>query len=149
MPEPTNITPFDGKPEWFEKTAQTAGLQFLLAFSEDQVILGWLENKKLVFTSKIDSQTLQRAHLFGKVGELRLLRNETGFETVWLDDKDWTSEDILDERYPIWRDGQQGLNYAAPAQVNGLDVRHYIRYDDQGQAYFSHSRLVAFTGGEK
>jgi len=149
MPEPEEITPYDGTMEWFGKTLKTAGLQFLLAFADDRVILGRFEKKKLFTTSVIDRQTLQRAHLFGKTGELRLLRNDAKFEQIWLDDDKMAAENLLDECYPIWREGQQGLNYSAPAQFNALEVRHTIRYDGQGQAYFSHSRLVAFSGGEK
>jgi len=149
MTKPEMITPFDGQPEWFEETAKTAGLQFLLAFTDDQVITGWPEKKTLYTPTPINVIHLQRAHLFGKSGELRLIRNETGFEAVWLDDSGWDADDLQDENYPIWRDGQQGLDYSAPAQFDQLEVRHYIRYDDQGQAYFSHSRLVAFSRGKK
>jgi len=149
MPEPKEIKPFNGKPEWFGKTLKTAGLQFLLAFADDQVVLGWLDADKFVPSAAIDPQTLQRAHLFGKAGELRLLKKDTGFETVWLDDHNWAVEDMQDERYPLWRDGQQGLSFTVPEQFNAIEVRQYIRYDDQGQAYFSHSRLVAFSGGAK
>ena len=149
MPKLKEITQFDETAEWFEKSAESAGLSYLLAFSDDQVILGWLKKKKLVSSSKIDVHTLQRAHLFGKAGELRLLRKETGFETVWLEDGDRAPENMQDEHYPLWRKEQQGLSYSLPAQFTGIEVRHYIDYDEQGQAYFSHSRLVGFTGGEK
>ena len=135
---------FSSKPEWFENAAK-AGLTNLLAFADDQVILGWMENDKLTTTAIIDTSTLQSAHLFGKDGELRILRTDSGMEEIWLEDNNWAKDDIEDENYLLWNDGEQGLNYVRPVQFSKLIVRHYIRYDDQGQAYFSHSRLVSFS----
>jgi len=148
MLESKNIVPFDGIAKWLEETLKSADSQFILAFTDNEVVLGDVENNALASGLQIDPQTLQRAHLFGANGEWRLLRSQAGFDAVWLDD-DWAADDLLDERYPIWREGQQGLSYVAPPKFKALTVRHYIRYDDQGQAYFSHSRLVDLDGGGK
>ena len=109
--------------------------------------------------------TLQQARLFNPQGELFIWRGANNNEWCgrFLCDADGNKEDLIDECHHLWgtaseppgskdgftlmRDGQQGLLHAPPISLKrderaGLQVRHYIDYDEQGQAYIALSRLV-------
>lgn len=111
---------------------------------------------------KLSAQTLQQARVFGPAGELLAWRSENGFAARLIEDGSQLPLDALhDEKHLLWgpgtgeiregfallQEGQQGLQHAPPKSppANGrlaLIVRHYVDYDDQGQAYISLSRLV-------
>lgn len=115
------------------------------------------------------SLTLQQARLFGEAGELLIWRVEDGgWNGRYLSDTDVANEDMLDETHLLWgeasdppgpqdgfvlmRDGVQGLLHAPPLKLArgeraALQVRHFLAYDDEGQAYIALSRLVAVTKG--
>lgn len=114
--------------------------------------------------------TLQQARLFSGVGELLIWRGEANEwhgrfvmdvpassegkdyyeecieETHWL----WGTASVPpgpQDGFTLMREGQQGLLHAPPIELKrdervGLWVRHYLVYDDQGQAYIALSRLV-------
>lgn len=109
--------------------------------------------------------TLQQARLFSPQGELLIWRGANNNEWCgrFLCDADGNKEDLINECHHLWgtaseppgskdgftlmRDGQQGLLHAPPISLKrderaGLQVRHYIDYDEQGQAYIALSRLV-------
>jgi len=138
MPRSPELTAFENTPEWFTKTREK-GLANILAFSDDQVFFGDDLNdiSQVINTSKI-----QCIHLFGENAELRIWRTPSGLEELWLDDSGWDQEDVEDENYLLWNTEEQGLDHVRLEKFSKIVVRHYIRYDDQGQAYFSHSRLV-------
>ncbi|MEW6403477.1 MAG: CRISPR-associated protein Csx19 [Chloroflexota bacterium] len=121
---------------WFETQAQKREVSHLLAFADDGVIRAEVKDGHLENVNNLEllrAETLQRAHLFGENGELRISRKgKASFESVWLDDSE---QRLSDEAYPLWSNDAKG--------EGALILRHYIRYDEQGQAYISHSRLVA------
>jgi CRISPR-associated protein (TIGR03984 family) len=115
--------------------------------------------------TELDILTLEQARLFNEAGEFRVWRTENGFDARWI--TDGPDIDCIDQPYLLWgtdivdvktgftlvRDGQEGLLHAVPgdwthAGFDGIDrplaliVRHYIQYDEMGQAYFAASRLV-------
>ena len=122
--------------------------------------------------TELDILTLEQARLFNEAGEFRVWRTENGFDARWI--TDGPNIDYIDQPYLLWgtdivdvkngftlvRDGQEGLLHAIPddwrhAGFDGTDrplaliVRHYISYDDQGQAYFALSRLVRLQKAEE
>lgn len=92
----------------------------------------------------------------------RLLRDAAAGETPdWSESFDepqllWgTHGTRLEHGFTLLEDGEQGLYHAVPVEVtfieeaNGklkqsvrLNIRHYLAYDEQGQAYIALSRLV-------
>ena len=115
------------------------------------------------------SLTLQQARLFGKEGELLVWREGIGeWNGRFLNDDGVDEVDIFDEKHLLWgtasdnpkpekgftlmQDGVQGLLHAPPITLARnktavLTVRHYLEYDDQGQAYIAMSRLVTIREG--
>lgn len=117
------------------------------------------------------AETLQQARVFGPAGELLLWRTDSGFAARVIEDgPEHPSDALPDEEHLLWRlgekveagdgftllqEGQQGLQHAPP--VEGLPVgarptlvvRHYLNYDDEGQAYVAMSRLVSLGSGEQ
>ena len=107
-------------------------------------------------------ETLQQARIFGPAGELLIWRNGNGFDTRLLADGPNKPEESYEELHLLWgqgtkrifqqdftllEEGQQGPCHAVPLTVEGnrrpaLKVRHYVDYDDDGQAFVYLSRLV-------
>lgn len=114
--------------------------------------------------------TLQQARVFGPAGELLIWRTEAGFAGRLLEDANLRLEKLReeDERHLLWRqgspvkvdaiaefallqEGAQGQRHAPPVIPSGnrrpwLKVRHYVDYDDEGQAFIALSRLVGLEG---
>jgi CRISPR-associated protein (TIGR03984 family) len=112
--------------------------------------------------------TLQQARLFGPEGELLVWREGNGFAARVIRDDDKT--DHIEEHYLLWhrgrpverrteegfallQEGQRGQRHSPPLIPTGrerprLRVRHYIKYDNEGQAYVALSRLVDLVEGE-
>jgi len=110
--------------------------------------------------------TLQQVRVFGRQGELLLWRAGAGFLARLIDDGPTPPEHSLSDEYLLWgrgsrdvveppgqepfvliSEGQQGVRHAPPRLSTSagrlrLLVRHYVDYDDQGQAYVACSRLV-------
>ena len=109
-------------------------------------------------------QTLQAAHLFSERGELYVWRDDGEWrarliaddaDCDWLADEQilWGSvvEDVYDD-FVLVREGAEGLRHAVPWSTDAtpdlaeqrfcLQVRHFLAYDDDGQAYVACSRLV-------
>lgn len=119
---------------------------------------------------KLRTDTLQQARLFGKDGELLVWRGNDDNDWCgrYLTDGQVSQDDTLNETHRLWgtasdppgprdgftlmRDGAQGFQHAPPIELpdpeprqnrrSGLSVRHYLAYDEQGQAYIALSRLV-------
>jgi CRISPR-associated protein (TIGR03984 family) len=115
---------------------------------------------------KLDVQTLQQARVFGPAGELLLWRTGGGFAARLIEDGADSPPDALpDERHLLWglgscvesrggftllQEGERGQRHAPPIEVAevcnsrrpALVVRHYLSYDQEGQAYINLSRLV-------
>jgi CRISPR-associated protein (TIGR03984 family) len=108
--------------------------------------------------------TLQQARVFGPGGEILIWRTDEGFAARLLVDGQPDLETLPDERHLLWhlgnpvkvdpeagfallQEGQQGQRHAPPVIPKGrrrpaLVVRHYVDYDEQGQAFIALSRLV-------
>jgi len=157
---------------WLEKKAKEYSLNYLLAHADDGVIWGHFNNNgKLLISGdafdrvkvELRTVTLQQLRLFGNNGELLIWRDGTAFSARILIDEDQADENSYTDEHLLWgegdakekstigftlmQEGTQGFFHAPPlpnaegANIK-LKIRHYIDYDDQGQAYFSKSRLV-------
>ncbi len=110
------------------------------------------------------AETLQQARLFGPAGELLVWRTANGFAARLIEDGPRPPANALPDQinllwgrdvrnaeardgFVLLEEGQQGLRHAPPLtpplqRRPALVVRHYVEYDDQGQAYICLSRLV-------
>lgn len=166
------ITQFSGDLAcWLADQADQRELSTLLAFADDGVIWGRLENKKWILSGdafpsiqvELRSETLREVHLFSLKGELLLWRSPSGFSYRFVGDQNELhgEENVIEGVFRLWgigkrvnngftlmEEGQQGFLHAPPVD-NALErkaqlrVRHYIAYDDDGQASIVYSRLVA------
>lgn len=115
--------------------------------------------------------TLQQVRLFGPAGELLVWRTEAGFVARLLTDEGVGLESLPCEKHLLWhqgdpvqtypdvgfallQEGQQGQRHAPPVIPQGkrrpaLIVRHYVDYDEEGQAYIALSRLVGLEGQDE
>lgn len=171
-----DFTNFEKDPrQWFVTQAQAYGLRYFLAHDDDGVIWGHVDSGQLKLSGEafgevdvpLRALTLQQARLFDTKSELLVWRGDSRWNGRFLDDNDL---DILgDEIHQLWgtashppgpkngftlmRDGVQGLLHAPPLTLPRdaratLTVRHYVDYDEQGQAYTAFSRLVSTQQGE-
>jgi len=145
-------------------------LRWLLAHADDGVIWGQVRDDGLHLSSAVfpsvspplRAETLQQARLFGPEAELLLWKNETGWQARIIQDASGENGEYYDETHLLWgtdveerqdgfallREGREGLRHAPPLPENvpppvHLRVRHYVKYDSDGQAYIAYSRLVA------
>lgn len=111
---------------------------------------------------ELRTETLQQARIFGKAGEILVWRNGTEFRAREIFDGEQAPEDTFEEQHLLWGqgrpappqqgftlfvEGEQGPCHAVPLVVKddrrpALKVRHYIDYDNDGQAFVCLSRLV-------
>lgn len=123
---------------------------------------------------KLRFATLQEARLFGSEAEVRVWRGDGGFLGCRISDVPETGALAFEESHRLWgtvaqehkngftllADGREGLRHAPPLDVPdtafrsgvneryrpaALHTRHYIRFDEFGQAYIAASRLVGLT----
>jgi CRISPR-associated protein (TIGR03984 family) len=151
--------------DWLEAQAKADDLRWLLVHADDGVIWGELRNDKFhlssdLFGPQLRAKTLQMARLFGFNGELfiwkidtcswqaRLIVEQQGNESEYFDETMllWgTKCEKSKDGFFLWRHGSEGLRHAPPIKNQNnlkLKVRHYIDYDEDGQAYIKFSRLV-------
>ncbi len=128
------------------------------------------------FQIALTPTTLQQARVFGANGELFLWRAGNEWRACVIRDLQG-EQDCIPRRYWLWGtphtdentkqivaqdgftlfvEGAQGMRHTPPRadfQVNqraALQVKHYVAYDEEGQAYVAVSRLVdviAITAG--
>jgi len=108
----------------------------------------------------LESRTLQQLRLFNHSGELLVWRDREQFKCAVKGSDDQHAETI-DSQYFLWgtellaefagfkllQEGERGLWHIPPTlETSGekaqLNIRHYIAYDDMGQAYLSGTRLL-------
>lgn len=115
----------------------------------------------------LDANTLQQARVFGERAELFLWRAADGWHARVIQDEPG-EQDYIPRKYWLWGtphaggngnimsqdgftlfvEGAQGMRHAPPRadfKVNhhaALQVKHYVAYDAEGQAYVAMSRLV-------
>jgi CRISPR-associated protein (TIGR03984 family) len=118
------------------------------------------------------AKTLQQARVFGAAGELLVWKEEEGFSARLIQESGQVrEEDIYDEFHLVWgrgksdvvevrdrftllREGSQGICHAPPMPMPSkgrlaLVVRHYLDFDEEGQAYVALSRLKDLRVKEK
>lgn len=146
------------------------GMDMLLAHCDDGIVWGRVVDGKLALAGDklpevevaFEVGRLQQARLFGQAGELLLWRDHAGWRVRrMLEAAPGELEPLQEEAYRLWgdhavaraggftllADGRQGLLHAPPiddlpeAAHACLLVRHYLGYDDNGQAYIALSRL--------
>ncbi len=171
-----DFTGFEEDPrQWFAAQGEARKLRYFLAHDDDGVIWGRIDQGQLKLSGEafpeyvnvpLRALTLQQARLFDEAGELLVWRGDDGWRGRFFNDD---GEEILnDEIHRLWgtasdppgpkdgftlmRDGDQGLLHAPPLTLPrdaraALTVRHYVDYDEQGQAYIALSRLVAVQEG--
>lgn len=158
--------------------AQRYTLRWLLAHADDGVIWGELRADRLhlsgdafpAISPPLRAATLQQARLFGPQAEILLWKdNGVWFGRLIRDDANEV-EDAFDETHLLWgtdvearqdgftllREGKEGLRHAPPLPDDAqlpvrLQVRHYVAYDADGQAYIAYSRLrgIDAQGGKR
>lgn len=179
--DPLNLAHFDDDPaRWFADQPRVGDTAWLLAYADDGVIWGELTGCKLVLAQdifehfpKLESQTLQHAHLFGSLGEVRVFRQPGGLKALRLEDVADPQADAFTRSYILWgdsvkkteqgwswmEDGQLGIHQALPlvrpvgkqGRAFRLEVRYYLHYEaGHGQASVAASRLLALkaAGGQ-
>jgi CRISPR-associated protein (TIGR03984 family) len=154
---------------WLTEKAHEYGLRFMLAHAHDGVIWGRIdEESDLIISGEVFDEvavalrlpTLQQARLFGPAGELLIWRTGAGFSARMIADGEQGAANTFQEKHWLWgegmesktgftlmHEGREGLRHAPPVEnAKGarveLLVRHYIDYDEYGQAYIANSRLV-------
>lgn len=121
-----------------------------------------LKSRYPTIAVELRTETLQQARVFGETGEILVWREGAGFKARKIVDGSKTPENTFEVNHLLWGqgqpalprqdftllvEGQQGPCHAVPRIINGnrrpaLKVRHYIDYDDYGQAFVCLSRLV-------
>ncbi len=155
---------------WLEQQATTNNLRWLLAHADDGVIWGEVRDGTLcqsncLFEPDLRPETLQMVHLFGVSGELYLWKSDNSWISRLITDCEGDKKEYYDETHLLWgkevekrengfvhvRHGAEGLRHAPPVEGEdiepplGINVRHYIGYDDDGQAYVEFSRLISIS----
>jgi CRISPR-associated protein (TIGR03984 family) len=154
--------------KWLENEAKIHGFRWLLAHALDGIIWGeeredglYLSN--ILFGPKLRIDTLQMARLFGETGELLIWKGDNGWQARILKDGKGRDKEYYDESQLLWgtkvedrkngfvllHHGSEGLRHAPPFVSEDdelrlkLNIRHYINYDSDGQAYVDFSRLIS------
>jgi len=176
LPIPANFE--SGPALALAEQAKAYGLHWLLAHADDGVIWGELRTDGLHlsgdafpgFSPPLRAATLQQARLFGPHAELLLWKDDAAWRARLIQDSAGEGGQYCDETHLLWgdrveqqqdgfvllREGKEGLHHAPPLPQGArlparLQVRHYLAYDPDGQAFIAYSRLVALVnqGGEE
>lgn len=132
-----------------------------------------LHLSNVLFGPDLQDRTLQTARLFSETGELLLWRSGNGWGARLVKDGEGEIKEYYDEGQLLWgtavdknengsipskdgfillRHGAEGLCHAPPLRLQDanklplqLNVRHYLNYDDEGQAYVKFCRLISIS----
>ncbi len=155
--------------EYLDNEAKKHGLRWLLAHVYDGIIWGEERQDGLLLSNSLFEPdlricTLQIVRLFGEKGELLIWQSDNGWKARIIKDDEGTDKDYYDEPQILWgtdvekndndfvflRHGSEGLRHAPPFKSPNtkklrlqLNVRHYVNYDSDGQAYVDFSRLIS------
>lgn len=154
--------------KWLENEAKIHGFSWLLAHALDGIIWGeeredGLHLSNNLFGPNLRIGTLQTARLFGEKGELLIWKGDNAWHARILKDGEGTDKEYYDESQLLWgtevekshdgfvllHHGSEGLRHAPPFISEDaklplkLNIRHYINYDPEGQAYVDFSRLIS------
>ena len=155
--QPISVTE-NSLPEICLQLASRLGSQaFLLAFADDGVIWGRVEDGTLPLSSQAFPQispplrrsTIQHLHIFNQnQGEIRLWRDKNTLRAVHITDHPASNPDAMDESYILWgtravatkdgftlvEEGLRGFRHAVPIQIdspyfkNGHPLRLEVRH---------------------
>lgn len=152
---------------WLEEKAKAHNLCWLLAHAYDGVIWGEMRYGSLhvsteLFGPELRSTTLQSARLFGENSELLIWRANNGWQARLIKDGEGIDIECYEEQNLLWgtnvenrkngfallSHGSDGKRHAPPIKEDfelplAINIRHYIKYDEDGQAYVQFSRLVS------
>lgn len=158
---------------WLEEKAKAHNLYWLLAHAYDGVIWGEMKKDNLhvsneLFGPKLRTTTLQSARLFGENNELLFWRDNNGWQARLIKDGEGKDIECYEEHHLLWGTniekkengfallchGSEGLRHAPPVNEDvelplALKIRHYINYDEDGQAYVQFSRLISLGTYQK
>lgn len=182
--QPSEIKNADGFSEnpqgWIKKQTELGDKVWLLAFADDGIITGKMDQQGCLITSgdqdptlpQMDSTTLQRLHLFGENAEIRLWKRDDSWNFCRLSDKPGEENASFDEKYLLWgttiddsldghvptgftpvMEGIQGQHFILPLSASQnhlkrratLAIRHYLQYNDDGEARIIASRLISLS----
>lgn len=121
------------------------------------------------YSPKLRAITVQQCRLFSQQGELLLWNDEGEWRARLVTDSNISEEHYIEEKQILWgdkvdrfdkkagfslmREGAQGMRHAVPIHVLKeeaqnrrlrLIVRHFITYNNDGEARVTISRLVDF-----
>lgn len=161
---------------WLLHNANIYQVPWLLAHADNGVIWGNVEAEALVLSNTpspaFNLDYLQQLWLFGEKAELYIWRHQTGFKGRLITEVATDEEDCLREDYLLWgthlereqppfslvTEGQHGLKQMLPLSLQATETRltarvyltlhHYLKDDEDGQAYIKLSRLVRLHQGE-
>lgn len=171
QPIPVDDLFADAPAQWLTAQAQKYDLHYLLAHADDGVIWGRFDADGLHTSHGIAPQspplrevTLQQCRLFGPRCEVLIWRDSPNWRarlvTDGADAKEWYDEDQIlwgttvkpcKDGFSLVSEGAQGMRHAVPIAVTEKDladrrlrlrVRHYITYNQDGEATVTVSRLV-------
>lgn len=140
----------DDPAAWLAAAMRQRKLRTLLAYADDGVIWGRLDDDRLRLSREVAPEvspelravTLRECRLFGPAGELLLWRDDDRWRSRYLGDGGAVGEDAFDEDQLLWgdtveetrngftlvREGAQGLRHAAPVIVTQEQMRaHALR----------------------
>lgn len=130
---------------WFEAQPAVGEESWLLAFFDDGVVWGKLQDGRLSTSSDafpyvsppLRLDCLQEARLFGERAEVRIWREGKDFRAIRIEDEVLAEAEAFDEDYILWgtriednnkgfilvAEGRQGLRHAVPLDIGENDFR--------------------------
>jgi CRISPR-associated protein (TIGR03984 family) len=157
---------------WLLQQFHECSLRWLLAYADDGVIWGEMRQDGLHLSSKsfpdvspsLRYITLKEARLFNESSEMHLWSDGKTWKGILIKEGEGCEAEYYDESYILWGtkkeraedgftlvcQGSEGLYHAPPVSIDdgtkfqiNINVRHFLDYDSDGQAYIALSRLVS------
>ncbi len=141
---------------WFEEQSKMGDGSWFLGFSDEGIIWGTIQDGHLI-TSGDDSpdlpqlkpDTFQQGSIFGHRTEVRLWRDNHVWHGCRIEEMPCDAPKAFDEERILLRTKAYRVlaeNKLLPAGQLYLYLRHYISYNEDGQARIWLSRLFSLGG---